>query len=140
MRRVPVDIRSRVPLAPPADPRQHRRLRTQRRPKLAAAAAHNLAVHGVGMFTWWHVTAARGCPMKRRSTRSSWPPRFPSSRLRSCRNSPKRAGSCNPIGPGGAEDVTLFRRDASGRLVRERSIVRAYFVPLYGRYGFPGDR
>jgi protein-L-isoaspartate(D-aspartate) O-methyltransferase len=41
-----------------------------------------------------------------------------------------------PIGPSGAEDVTLFRRAADGRLVRERSIVRAHFVPLYGRHGF----
>lgn len=41
-----------------------------------------------------------------------------------------------PMGPSGAEDVTLFRRAADGRLVRERSIVRAYFVPLYGRHGF----
>ena len=42
-----------------------------------------------------------------------------------------------PIGPSGRELVTLFRRDASGRLVRERAIVGAYFVPLYGRHGFP---
>jgi protein-L-isoaspartate(D-aspartate) O-methyltransferase len=41
-----------------------------------------------------------------------------------------------PIGPSGAEDVTLFRRAADGRLVRERSIIRAFFVPLYGRHGF----
>jgi protein-L-isoaspartate(D-aspartate) O-methyltransferase len=41
-----------------------------------------------------------------------------------------------PIGPSGAEDVILFRRDAAGRLVRERSITRAYFVALHGRYGF----
>jgi protein-L-isoaspartate(D-aspartate) O-methyltransferase len=44
-----------------------------------------------------------------------------------------------PIGPSGAEDVTLFRRAADGRLVRERSIVRAYFVPLCGRHGFAED-
>jgi protein-L-isoaspartate(D-aspartate) O-methyltransferase len=44
-----------------------------------------------------------------------------------------------PIGPSGAEDVTLFRRADDGRLVRERSIVHAYFVPLYGRHGFAGD-
>jgi protein-L-isoaspartate(D-aspartate) O-methyltransferase len=44
-----------------------------------------------------------------------------------------------PIGPSGAEDVTVFRRAADGRLVRERSIVRASFVPLYGRHGFAGD-
>jgi protein-L-isoaspartate(D-aspartate) O-methyltransferase len=46
-----------------------------------------------------------------------------------------------PIGPSGAEDVTLFRRAADGRLVRERSVTRAFFVPLYGRHGFAeGDR
>jgi protein-L-isoaspartate(D-aspartate) O-methyltransferase len=44
-----------------------------------------------------------------------------------------------PIGPSGAEDVTLFRRAADGRLVRERSIIAAYFVPLYGRHGFAED-
>jgi poly-gamma-glutamate capsule biosynthesis protein CapA/YwtB (metallophosphatase superfamily) len=32
--------------------------------------------------------------------------------------------------------VTLFRRARDGRLVRERSIVLAFFVPLYGRHGF----
>jgi protein-L-isoaspartate(D-aspartate) O-methyltransferase len=41
-----------------------------------------------------------------------------------------------PIGPSGAEDVTLFRRAPDGRLVRERSITRAHFVPLQGRHGF----
>jgi protein-L-isoaspartate(D-aspartate) O-methyltransferase len=41
-----------------------------------------------------------------------------------------------PIGPSGAEDVTLFRLADDGRLVRERSIIRAFFVPLYGRHGF----
>jgi protein-L-isoaspartate(D-aspartate) O-methyltransferase len=42
-----------------------------------------------------------------------------------------------PIGPSGSEDVTLFRRDAAGRLVRDRTVIGAYFVPLYGRHGFP---
>jgi protein-L-isoaspartate(D-aspartate) O-methyltransferase len=41
-----------------------------------------------------------------------------------------------PIGPSGAEDVTLFVRRDVGRLVRVRSIVGARFVPLYGRHGF----
>jgi protein-L-isoaspartate(D-aspartate) O-methyltransferase len=41
-----------------------------------------------------------------------------------------------PIGTSGAEDVTLFRRAADGRLVRVRTVMHAYFVPLYGRYGF----
>jgi protein-L-isoaspartate(D-aspartate) O-methyltransferase len=42
-----------------------------------------------------------------------------------------------PIGPSGAEDVTLFGRDPRGRLVRRRSVTRAHFVALYGRHGFP---
>jgi protein-L-isoaspartate(D-aspartate) O-methyltransferase len=41
-----------------------------------------------------------------------------------------------PIGPSGAEDVTLFSRTGPGRLVRVRSIIAAHFVPLYGRHGF----
>jgi protein-L-isoaspartate(D-aspartate) O-methyltransferase len=40
-----------------------------------------------------------------------------------------------PIGPSGAEDVTLFRRRPDGVLARERSVTRAYFVALRGRYG-----
>jgi protein-L-isoaspartate(D-aspartate) O-methyltransferase len=50
-----------------------------------------------------------------------------------------------PIGPSGAEDVTLFVRRDLGGLVRVRSIVGARFAALYGRHGFavsgeqPGD-
>jgi protein-L-isoaspartate(D-aspartate) O-methyltransferase len=44
-----------------------------------------------------------------------------------------------PIGPGGCEDVTLFRRHPSG-LVRVRSLAAARFVALHGRYGFSQDR
>jgi protein-L-isoaspartate(D-aspartate) O-methyltransferase len=44
-----------------------------------------------------------------------------------------------PIGPGGAEDVRLFRRLPGGDLVRARSITGAYFVPLQGRHGFSPD-
>ena len=44
-----------------------------------------------------------------------------------------------PIGPSGDEDVTLFRRDAAG-LTRVGSVIPAYFVPLYGRHGYPLDQ
>jgi protein-L-isoaspartate(D-aspartate) O-methyltransferase len=37
-----------------------------------------------------------------------------------------------PIGPGGCEDVTLFRREAGG-IVRVRSLTGARFVPLVSR-------
>jgi protein-L-isoaspartate(D-aspartate) O-methyltransferase len=40
-----------------------------------------------------------------------------------------------PIGPSGSEDVTLFRL-RGGRLVRDRVVIRASFVPLCGRHGF----
>jgi protein-L-isoaspartate(D-aspartate) O-methyltransferase len=41
-----------------------------------------------------------------------------------------------PIGPGGAEDVILFRRRADGGLVRMRSLTKARFVRLCGLHGF----
>jgi protein-L-isoaspartate(D-aspartate) O-methyltransferase len=40
-----------------------------------------------------------------------------------------------PIGPGGAEDVILFRKEA-GSLQPQRTLTRAYFVPLYGEHGY----
>jgi protein-L-isoaspartate(D-aspartate) O-methyltransferase len=44
-----------------------------------------------------------------------------------------------PVGPGGHEDVTLFRRARDGGLVRVRALVPARFVPLYGRHGLGDD-
>jgi protein-L-isoaspartate(D-aspartate) O-methyltransferase len=44
-----------------------------------------------------------------------------------------------PIGPGGSEDVTLFRQRPGG-VVRVRSVAAARFVPLCGRHGFSGER
>lgn len=41
-----------------------------------------------------------------------------------------------PIGVGGAEEVTLFVRSAEG-LERVRSLTGAHFVRLHGRHGFP---
>lgn len=40
----------------------------------------------------------------------------------------------HPVGPGGHEVVTAFRKE-SGKLIEESRLVRAYFVPLVGRYG-----
>jgi protein-L-isoaspartate(D-aspartate) O-methyltransferase len=40
-----------------------------------------------------------------------------------------------PIGPGGRDEVTLFKR-AGERLVRLRSVTPAHFVKLYGAHGF----
>ncbi|MFC7446508.1 protein-L-isoaspartate(D-aspartate) O-methyltransferase [Rhodococcus daqingensis] len=41
-----------------------------------------------------------------------------------------------PIGPGGNEEVVLFRRTADG-LARRQVLTLARFVRLHGRYGFP---
>jgi protein-L-isoaspartate(D-aspartate) O-methyltransferase len=41
-----------------------------------------------------------------------------------------------PIGPGGAERVTLFQRNAHGLVFREE-IIGAHFVRLIGRYAYP---
>jgi protein-L-isoaspartate(D-aspartate) O-methyltransferase len=43
-----------------------------------------------------------------------------------------------PIGPGGAEDVTLFEHGEAG-VERRRSVIGAHFVRLHGRHGFPDD-
>jgi protein-L-isoaspartate(D-aspartate) O-methyltransferase len=42
-----------------------------------------------------------------------------------------------PIGPGGADDVMLFKKH-DGELARSRSLTGAYFVRLYGEYGYGG--
>lgn len=41
-----------------------------------------------------------------------------------------------PIGPGGSEDVTLFRKE-EGRLAQLAILVPASFVRMVGRYGYP---
>lgn len=43
-----------------------------------------------------------------------------------------------PIGPGGGEEVTLFRKE-EGRLVRLAIVIPAFFVRMVGSYGHPGD-
>ncbi|MBI3973048.1 MAG: protein-L-isoaspartate(D-aspartate) O-methyltransferase [Chloroflexi bacterium] len=43
-----------------------------------------------------------------------------------------------PIGPGGAEDVVLFEKGPQG-LIRRRTVVEAYFVRLYGKYGYSAE-
>ena len=43
-----------------------------------------------------------------------------------------------PIGPGGGEEVTLFRKK-EGRLVRLATVIPASFVRMVGGYGHPGN-
>jgi protein-L-isoaspartate(D-aspartate) O-methyltransferase len=112
----------------------------ERRPELAEAARANLAAEGVDNV---HVVVGDGsgglpdhAPFEAIVIAAAHP-RVPPPLVRQL-----AAGGrlVQPIGPSGAEDVTLFRRAADGRLVRERSVVRAFFVPLYGRHGFKEGR
>jgi protein-L-isoaspartate(D-aspartate) O-methyltransferase len=108
----------------------------ERRPELAAAARDNLAGQGVGNVHVVVRDGSGGLP-----DRAPWDaiivaaahPTVPPPLVTQLAVDGRLV---QPIGPSGAEDVTLFRRDAGGRLVRVRSVIRAYFVPLHGRYGF----
>jgi protein-L-isoaspartate(D-aspartate) O-methyltransferase len=48
----------------------------------------------------------------------------------------ERGRLVHPLGPGGRELVTAFRKDA-GRLVADAQLTPAHFVPLVGAHGLP---
>jgi protein-L-isoaspartate(D-aspartate) O-methyltransferase len=112
----------------------------ERKPELAATAASNLAAQGVGNVHVVVCDGSQGLPDEAPFDAIVVAAAFPTVAPPLVTQLAEGGRLVQPIGPGGAEDVTLFRRDASGRLVRERSIIGAYFVPLYGRYGFRADR
>jgi protein-L-isoaspartate(D-aspartate) O-methyltransferase len=110
----------------------------ERWPRLAARAVENLRAQGVGNV---HVVTGDGseglpehAPFDAVIVAAAFPrvPRplamqlGPGGRL------------VQPIGPGGAEDVVLFRLRSDGGLVSVRSLTKARFVRLYGAHGFQG--
>jgi protein-L-isoaspartate(D-aspartate) O-methyltransferase len=111
----------------------------ERRPELAKAAARNLAAQGVANVHVITSDGSEGLPDRAPFDAIVVAAAFPVVPAPLVNQLADDGRLVQPIGPGGAEDVTLFRRDASGRLVRERSITGAYFVPLYGRYGYSAD-
>jgi protein-L-isoaspartate(D-aspartate) O-methyltransferase len=107
----------------------------ERRPELGAAAVDNLAADGVANV---HVLVGdgsegleAGAPYDAIVVAAAHP-RVPPPLAMQLAPSGRLV---QPIGPSGAETVTLFRLRA-GRLARERVVAGASFVPLYGRYGF----
>jgi protein-L-isoaspartate(D-aspartate) O-methyltransferase len=107
----------------------------ERRPELAAAAAANLAAEGVENV---HVIVGdgsegegAGAPYDAIVVAAAHPLVPPALAAQLAEG----ARLVQPIGPSGAEDVTLFRR-RGGVLARERVVIGASFVPLYGRHGF----
>ena len=108
----------------------------ERRPELAAAATANLAAEGVGNVRVVTGDGSEGlaahAPYEAIVVAAAHP--FVPPPLAAQLTPGGRL--VQPIGPGGSEDVTLFRGAAGGRLIRVRVIARANFVALYGRYGF----
>jgi protein-L-isoaspartate(D-aspartate) O-methyltransferase len=107
----------------------------ERRPELAAAAAANLAADGAANV---HVVSGdgtagvtEGAPYDAIVVAAAHPLVPPPLAAQLAPG----GRVLQPIGPGGAEDVTLFRH-RDGVLARERSVIRAHFVRLYGRHGF----
>jgi protein-L-isoaspartate(D-aspartate) O-methyltransferase len=110
----------------------------ERHPQLAAAAARNLAAEGADNVHVEHADGSDGLAAHApydaiivAAAHPLVPPPLvaqlvPGGRL------------VQPIGPGGAETVTLFRREGDA-LVRLGLIAYARFVPLIGRHG-SGDR
>jgi protein-L-isoaspartate(D-aspartate) O-methyltransferase len=111
----------------------------ERRPELAAAAAANLAAEGVENV---HVITGdgsegegAGAPYDAIMVAAAHPLVPPPLAAQLAEG----GRLVQPIGPGGVEDVTLFRQ-RGGVLARERVVTGARFVPLYGRHGFAPRR
>jgi protein-L-isoaspartate(D-aspartate) O-methyltransferase len=107
----------------------------EHRAELAAAAVDNLAADGVANV---HVVIGDGSEGLKAGAPydaivvAAAHPRVPPPLVMQLA---PRGRLVQPIGPSGAETVTLFRFRA-GRLARERVVTGARFVPLYGRHGF----
>jgi protein-L-isoaspartate(D-aspartate) O-methyltransferase len=110
----------------------------ERQPELAAAAGRNLAAQGVDNAYVLVRDGSEGLPERAPFDAIIVAAAHPTVPAPLVRQLAVDGPLVQPIGPSGSELVTLFSR-ARGRLVRERAIVAAYFVPLYGRYGFPAS-
>jgi protein-L-isoaspartate(D-aspartate) O-methyltransferase len=102
----------------------------ERRPQLAAATRDNLAAQGVENATVVLGDGTEGLPEHAPYDAivvAAAHPHVPPPLVRQLALGGRLV---QPIGPSGAEDVILFRRLPDGRLLRERSITRARFVPL----------
>ena len=109
----------------------------ERLPELAAAAAHNLARAGVAnaivVVGDGTLGLAAHAPYEAIVVAAAFP-RVPPPLAEQLAPGGRLV---QPIGPGGADDVTLFQRAPEG-LVRVRSVTGAHFVKLYGRHGHAG--
>jgi protein-L-isoaspartate(D-aspartate) O-methyltransferase len=109
----------------------------ERRPGLAEAAGANLAAEGVANVHVVVGDGSEGLPAHSPYDAivvAAAHPRVPPPLAQQLAPGGRLV---QPIGSGGAEDVTLFRAEGGG-LVRERVLIPASFVLLRGRHGFDG--
>ena len=109
----------------------------ERRPDLAEAAVANLAADGVSNVHVVVGDGSEGLPAHAPYDAivvAAAHPRVPPPLAQQLAPGGRLV---QPIGSGGAEDVTLFRAEG-GELVRERVLIPASFVLLRGRHGFDG--
>jgi protein-L-isoaspartate(D-aspartate) O-methyltransferase len=108
----------------------------ERWPDLAAAAAANLARHGVENATVVVGDGSEGLAGHAPYDAILVSAAFPEVPEPLAAQLVVGGRLVQPIGPGGREDVVLFKRGAEG-LVPRRTIVGAHFVRLIGRRAFP---
>lgn len=107
----------------------------ERVPALAAQARHNLAAEGIGNVRVVDGDGTLGVPEHAPYDAvlvSAAFPEVPPPLVEQLREGGRLV---QPIGPGGAEEVILFRRTPEGLLQVER-LLSAFFVRLTGRYGY----
>ena len=105
---------------------------------LAEAARENLAAAGVGNVAVIVGDGTLGAPARAPFDAivvSAAAPEVPSPLVDQLREGGRLVF---PVGAGGAEDVTAFRK-LEGRLVAEQVVVPAHFVRLVGRFGLPDE-
>ena len=107
----------------------------ERRPELAETARRNLANSGVTTVEVLVGDGTDGAPEHAPFDAilvSAAYPQVPQPLVEQLRLGGRLV---QPIGPGGADVVTLFERTPDGLVERER-LLPAYFVRLYGRHGY----
>jgi protein-L-isoaspartate(D-aspartate) O-methyltransferase len=105
-------------------------------PDLAAQARRNLAARGIGNAVVLVGDGTQGvsdhAPFDAMVVCAAFP-RVPPPLAAQLRTAGRLV---QPMGPGGAEQVVLYQKDADG-LRRVRVLTPASFVRLHGRHGFP---
>ncbi|MDS1269443.1 protein-L-isoaspartate(D-aspartate) O-methyltransferase [Lipingzhangella sp. LS1_29] len=104
-------------------------------PELAETARRSLAAHGADNVTVLCADGGAGAPEHAPFDAILVSAAFPTVPAPLTEQLREGGRLVQPLGPGGAEEVTLFQRRA-GRLVRHSNLMRARFVRLHGAHGY----